>query len=710
MGAQISSTIQLADNTLLRRFTGLEPITENDPFWNQLLSFNFCPPTNRYDAKFFEETTNDLMESLMYNTSTTKNFYALTKVFLIRAAELKTSTQCDDKLFIWHTSNVLIILRHTCKFFAQRLNADELKKFFYSGDNLTAVDDGNTAVDEFLSALIEILVDLPINNLTTRLHFEALNCLISLLTCELFIKQARPSVFLNILMHGKCSIHAPILTRILLQNFVSEDAVLEHLKNNHYGGGSVILGLAASFVNVLQWGYGDGDENNKNLQQTLSSQSLFALLILSCHRGQMMDVQQSTDKTPVNPYRQALFAFHNSQEVSTLTLPTSSVATFKFDYSALYEKLCSKADQEPCLLLLYLLVHRNSGFRNFILSRVNIETLLFPILKVLRANNTGHGDNKPDIGLISPDEATAFTDEQCAEKLETCCDSHHVYLALILLLIFSEDEFFCKVVHETTVGNLSWFSKTRVYNELSLGGLIILVLLKSIQYNAVKTRDRYLQTNCLAALANMSSNFKQLHPQVCQQFISLLEQLCKKHARVVESIGFVDGKEFDSNSEANGENLQTITALEEAMRMLMEILNSCLTHNLRNNPQLIYTMMYRRDLFDSFQNHPMFQDLLWNIGCVLNHFASRLSTLDKNANSSEVLTAIQQGALQWPTDRLKRFPELKFKYVEDTNTEDFFVPYIWSLVFRLSGFYWQPTKIKLFDAKTVKSAVSSRVR
>lgn len=50
--------------------------------------------------------------------------------------------------------------------------------------------------------------------------------------------------------------------------------------------------------------------------------------------------------------------------------------------------------------------------------------------------------------------------------------------------------------------------------------------------------------------------------------------------------------------------------------MLMEILNSTLTHNLRNNPHLIYTMLYKRDLFDTFQNHPMFQDLIWNIGAV----------------------------------------------------------------------------------------------
>ena len=34
-------------------------------------------------------------------------------------------------------------------------------------------------------------------------------------------------------------------------------------------------------------------------------------------------------------------------------------------------------------------------------------------------------------------------------------NSHHVYLALIVILILSEDEFFCKIVHETVCLYLS---------------------------------------------------------------------------------------------------------------------------------------------------------------------------------------------------------------------------------------------------------------
>ena len=54
---------------------------------------------------------------------------------------------------------------------------------------------------------------------------------------------------------------------------------------------------------------------------------------------------------------------------------------------------------------------------------------------------------------------------------------------------------------------VTWYTE-RAVSQLSLGGLLILVVIRTIQYNMLKMRDKYLHTNCLAALANMSSQFK----------------------------------------------------------------------------------------------------------------------------------------------------------------------------------------------------------
>ena len=69
-----------------------------------------------------------------------------------------------------------------------------------------------------------------------------------------------------------------------------------------------------------------------------------------------------------------------------------------------------------------------------------------------------------------------------------------------------------------TLKNVMWF-KERSVGDISLGGLLILVVIRTIQYNMTRMRDKYLHTNCLAALANMSAHFHSLHPYVSQRIV-----------------------------------------------------------------------------------------------------------------------------------------------------------------------------------------------
>jgi hypothetical protein len=91
---------------------------------------------------------------------------------------------------------------------------------------------------------------------------------------------------------------------------------------------------------------------------------------------------------------------------------------------------------------------------------------------------------------------------------------------------------------------------------------------------------------------------------------------------------------------------------------------------------------------------------------------------------SQVLATIQQGTSEWPRDRLRvrqiaiyplaicfdltqfeklltyslqKFPELKFKYVEEEQPEEFFIPYVWSVVCQGALLHWSAENIKLFS-------------
>lgn len=52
--------------------------------------------------------------------------------------------------------------------------------------------------------------------------------------------------------------------------------------------------------------------------------------------------------------------------------------------------------------------------------------------------------------------------------------------------------------------------------------------------NITKIKDKYLHNNCLAALANMAADTKNLHVMACQRLITLFEQLSKRHRKLGE--------------------------------------------------------------------------------------------------------------------------------------------------------------------------------
>ncbi|KAG8223642.1 hypothetical protein J437_LFUL009077 [Ladona fulva] len=310
------------------------------------------------------------------------------------------------------------------------------------------------------------------------------------------------------------------------------------------------------------------------------------------------------------------------------------------EFETLYNTLCSTLTDDQTTLLLYLLIHRNPHFRTYLMARSDIEGLVVPILKTLY--------NAPD------------------------SNSHHIYMSLIILLILSEDDLFNKTVHETKLKGVSWYTE-RSISEISLGGLLVLVVIRTIQYNMLKMRDKYLHTNCLAALANMSGQFRSLHPYVSQRLVSLFETLAKKYIRLAalvksqmkqktsEGNGSIalemhESEELDGNCRVEvttSDLVQDLNVLEEVLRMVLEILNCSLTTQLPYNPNLVYALLYKREIFEPFRSQPAFQDVVQNIETVIFYFSNKLEQLNSDLSVDEVLETIQKGATLWPKDRLK---------------------------------------------------------
>uniref|UniRef100_A0A7N5KA31 Dymeclin n=1 Tax=Ailuropoda melanoleuca TaxID=9646 RepID=A0A7N5KA31_AILME len=416
---------------------------------------------------------------------------------------------------------------------------------------------------------------------------------------------------------------------------------------------SVCRSLAGLWTVFTLGGVGSKAAASPELSSPLANQSLLLLLVLA-------NLTDAADAP--NPYRQAIMSFKNTQDSSPF--PSSIPHAFQINFNSLYTALCEQQTSDQATLLLYTLLHQNSNVRTYMLARTDMENLVLPILEILY-----HVEER---------------------------NSHHVYMALIILLILTEDDGFNRSIHEVILKNITWYSE-RVLTEISLGSLLILVVIRTIQYNMTRTRDKYLHTNCLAALANMSAQFRSLHQYAAQRIISLFSLLSKKHNKVLEQATQSLRSSLSSSDVPLPDYAQDLNVIEEVIRMMLEIINSCLTNSLHHNPNLVYALLYKRDLFEQFRTHPSFQDIMQNIDLVITFFSSRLLQAGAELSVERVLEIIKQGAVALPKDRLKKFPELKFKYVEEEQPEEFFIPYVWSLVYNSAvGLYWNPQDIQLF--------------
>ncbi|MEE6507226.1 hypothetical protein FKM82_017160 [Ascaphus truei] len=407
------------------------------------------------------------------------------------------------------------------------------------------------------------------------------------------------------------------MVKTLLYNFIRQEKSPppgSHVFQEQADGGGLLYGLASGVASGL-WtvltlgGVGSKPSPQQEQSSPLANQSLLLLLVLA-------NLTDAPDCP--NPYRQSITSFRNTQDSSAL--PTPNPHTFQINFNSLYTALCEHQKSDQATLLLYTLLHQNSNVRTYVLARTDIENLVLPILEILY-----HVEER---------------------------NSHHVYMALIILLILTEDDGFNRSIHEVILKNITWYSE-RVLTEISLGSLFILVVIRTIQYNMTRTRDKYLHTNCLAALANMSAQFRSLHQYAAQRIISLFSLLSKKHNKVLEQATQSLRGSLNSDDSPLPDYAQDLNVIEEVIRMMLEIINSCLTNSLHHNPNMVYALLYKRELFEQFRSHPSFQDIMQNIDMVISFFSSRLEQAGADLSVERVLEVIKQGAVALPKDRLR---------------------------------------------------------
>ncbi|XP_067630358.1 dymeclin [Eurosta solidaginis] len=692
MGINVSRQANLSENDLLQRFVGRGHIPQDDTsYWDAILNYHITVPEDSQDQLSLDSRLETLCQSFINNNLKTGNFGSLINVYLEKVAELLSLSDKESNICIWQTFNALFIIRSIIKYIIETGSEFQLLQHFeaipsaavlHANDNAAGAARDITTIavevaedataggllakaalivdgarfESFIDALVNLIVVIPVKEFTYHLHLETVNTIITLLSVHLFAEQPTEKSIIFRTIY-KCP-HANVLISALL-HFVARMVEVPQTMFGSSSSGSFVFGIAESLISiftfrkqqdVLKATGATGAELSQQYRDhyPLANQSLLLILILTNHCT-----------TKDNPYRNSLFGCADSKD------SPKEGAVFQIDFSSIYETLCRIVTIDQATLLLYLLLHRNERFYRFVMTQNDLENLVIPILQTL---------------YHAPDST-----------------SHHIYMSLIVLLILSEDDGFNKNVHNIMLKNIHWYTE-RTISEISLGGLLILVVIRTIQYNMLKMRDKYLHTNCLAALANMSGQFRSLHPYVAQRLISLFETLARKHTRLDAQLKEPVNSAVSVNVTTTPEDmLQDLTVLEEVLRMVLEILNSCLSNQLVYCPNLVYTLLYKRSVFESFRNHHAFQDIIQNIDMVVGFFLSRLQRVQEQRGElgvSEVFEVISKGASQWSSDRLRKFPDLKFKYVEEDAPEEFFIPYVWTLVCKYGCVHFSSESIK----------------
>ncbi|KAK9806635.1 hypothetical protein WJX73_002684 [Symbiochloris irregularis] len=361
-----------------------------------------------------------------------------------------------------------------------------------------------------------------------------------------------------------------------------------------------------------------------------------------------------------NPFRTALHALQDADEEGVAAAEGGSGLAEErahVSYSSLYTALGSSMGDQT-VLLMYNLLHSCPHFCNYVFVRGDLDVLMLPLLQQLYV-------------------VSARTPSQ-------------LYMLLIVILILSQDAVLARNLHQITLPAVPWY-KERLLQNISLGSLMVAVLLRTAHRNLGRMKDVYLYTNMLAALTNLAPHLQGLSAYASQRLVHFLDLLLRKYEKVSR-------KGSDSGGWESTEEEASVYV--DFLRLVLEMINTMVAGCLPQNPELVYALLHRQDILAPLQANPRFADLTSNIALAVSFFNERVEASRQVGgwewSVERVLEVIQDALRSWRSDCLKQFPELHFTYEEESSPEDFFVPYVWTLIITHTTVPWNTQNIVLF--------------
>ncbi|KAI8967406.1 Dyggve-Melchior-Clausen syndrome protein-domain-containing protein [Mycotypha africana] len=618
----------------------IKPIcsTVNITDWSFLSTEKYPSSLNQQDAIDLEMSTIGLSIELAANNMKTRNLNRLMD-HLLELFENLQRIQNQDIIIPIETYNALLLTRIFIKQFADNLCNQEI---------IEQIEDDTSRKrgEQLFKHLLYILTNMdPSSNYSTyEFYVEVLNTFFVLISTQLYqqhlfkMEGEEDNYFLNLLM-TKFHNRAETIVARLFENFIAQ-----HLPPPQPPAGALYTAYSYFFSS----GRNSFHYQQNNSSPPVAERSLLLLLLLGN--------QPENDWT--KSYRRAIANLNDHHVISSDMDSCDGGKMHLISFKNLLDIFLKSIHVEEKMLLFYLILVENESFRVYVLSRTDQEHIYLPILKLIYESMEG---------------TSKFSFSQ-------------VYILLTILLMFSQDDMNNDAIQKITVQNIAWFTERPLLKSISLGGLMILVLLRIVQLNLSQKKDAFLHTNCLAILLNMSSTLSDMHSYIAQRIISIFEVLAKRYIKLMDNQQQQQSDDF--------------IVYEDLLILLMEMMNSTLTYRLKQNSQLVYALLQKREIFNPFQSNPRFIQLVQNVEEVITHFNTRLAEANLKAPSSnEVLRLIEQATRTWSNHKLILLPNLKFSYHQDpTTSSEFFIPCIWALIQKKYFIYWSENKSHILEA------------
>ena len=582
--------------------------------------------------------------------------------------------------------------------------------------------------------MLSFLAGCELTDASYTLHMEAMAALLVCMSTQMFceLSSAAPQPLAAAVLRSEAGIARRVVAR-LLQHYMRRPAPPKEAL-----GLLRAISSAAGFVLYLPWqvfSYFFRAADAPPLE--LADRALHVLLVLTQHLPPTLladGAAAAAGDEGSNEFLKALRSFGDEESRADAASDPEGggVGGHQLSFRELHNAVGAALPGEASVLLLYLLLHGNRDFLDYCITRTDADALLLPLLRPLY-----------EVRTLRPNQ---------------------LYMLLIAILMLSQDEGFIAAAQSTALPSVPWY-KERILHDISLGSLLVIVMVHVVKFNLASLHDFYVHQNCLAALGNMAPGFKHLHPHAARCLVSLYECLARKVLRLSSgqqasarpaalsdvsraaaagssaergggssgssgSSGDAGGDRSGAGGDgaggdgAGGDGAASAAALAatsdgpdelatftDFLRIALEAINLALERGLGQNEHLVYALLERQAAFAPLREHERFWDLIENIELVLRHFSAGLQPEGDDAPAppahsvDKVLSHIRTAARDWDGAKLHPLADLKFTYEQEAAPDEFFTPYLWSLLLEHSGIGWRPAGIVLFHVAETQRAI-----